>query len=152
MDGIKWLGALSPKKLYAEISKAEYWLYPSVYPETFCITALEMMAGGVKMLSTNTGNLDSLITPFANIIDLESVEAYGMKGMEDVVRGDIQNKTITAMNRNMGTCNDDKQYHYEWYRKTMNAKKWVKLQSWEIRVHDWLNMLEHIVPLDQRVR
>lgn len=151
MDGIKWLGALSPKKLYAEISKAEYWLYPSVYPETFCISALEMMVGGVKMLSTNTGNLNSLITPFANIIDLESIEAYGLKGMEDVVRGDIQNKTITAMNRNMGSCHDDKQYHYEWYRKTMNAKKWVKLQSWEIRVYDWLNMLEHIVPQEERV-
>ena len=143
LDGVKWLGALRPKQLYSEISKAEYWLYPSVYPETFCISALEMMIGGVKMLSTNTGNLDNLITPFANIIDLESTEAYGIEGMDDIVRGDIQNKMTAAMNRNNGACHDDKAYHYEWYRKTSNAKKWVKFQTWDIRVHDWITLLNN---------
>jgi|TARA_R110000803_G_scaffold41011_2_gene88356 glycosyltransferase involved in cell wall biosynthesis len=143
LDGVKWLGALRPKQLYSEISKAEYWLYPSVYPETFCISALEMMIGGVKMLSTNTGNLDNLITPFANIIDLESTAGYGIKGYEDITRGDIQNKMTAAMNRNNGACHDDKAYHYEWYRKTSNAKKWVKFQTWDIRVHDWITLLNN---------
>ena len=143
LDGVKWLGALQPKQLYSEISKAEYWLYPSVYPETFCISALEMMIGGVKMLSTNTGNLDNLITPFANIIDLESTAGYGIKGYEDITRGDIQNKMTAAMNRNNGACHDDKAYHYEWYRKTSNAKKWVKFQTWDIRVHDWITLLNN---------
>ena len=143
LDGVKWLGALRPKQLYSEISKVEYWLYPSVYPETFCISALEMMIGGVKMLSTNTGNLDNLITPFANIIDLESTAGYGIKGYEDITRGDIQNKMTAAMNRNNGACHDDKAYHYEWYRKTSNAKKWVKFQTWDIRVHDWITLLNN---------
>jgi glycosyltransferase involved in cell wall biosynthesis len=61
LDGVTFYDGLSPKKLYNEISKSEYWLYPSKYDETFCITALEMMQGGVKILTTDTGNLLSLI-------------------------------------------------------------------------------------------
>ena len=61
LDGVTFYDGLSPYKLYTEISKAEYWLYPSKYDETFCITALEMMMGGVKILTTDTGNLLSLV-------------------------------------------------------------------------------------------
>lgn len=61
LDGVTFYDGLRPDLLYQEISKAEYWLYPSKYDETFCITALEMMSGGVKILTTDTGNLVSLI-------------------------------------------------------------------------------------------
>lgn len=61
LDGVVFYDGLSPRDLYNEISKSEYWLYPSKYDETFCITALEMMQGGVQILTTDTGNLLSLI-------------------------------------------------------------------------------------------
>ena len=128
--GVTWLGALPPKKLYEQISKSEYWVYPSKYPETYCISAVEMMLGGVKICSTNTGNLDALLNGRGMIFD---------SGM---LMDDIQDEMINAIFRDKGTCHDDKKYHYDWYKMTMDNKKWAVNQSWENRVHEWLMVLE----------
>lgn len=45
---IRHVGGLSPKELYAFMATAEYWFFPSTFPETSCITAREMMASKVK--------------------------------------------------------------------------------------------------------
>jgi len=47
---IRHLGQLSPSQLYAEMGVAEYWLYPTDWPETSCITAMEMLMSGVICL------------------------------------------------------------------------------------------------------
>ena len=47
---IQHLGKLNPTELYAELSTAEYWLYPTNWPETSCITAMEMLMSGVICL------------------------------------------------------------------------------------------------------
>ena len=47
---IKHLGKLNPTQLYAEMSTAEYWMYPTNWPETSCITAMEMLMSGVICL------------------------------------------------------------------------------------------------------
>ena len=132
LDGVTWLGALPPKKLYEQISKSEYWLYPSKYPETYCISALEMMLGGVKICSTNTGNLNTLLENRGVIVD------------SSMSMDDIQNDMITAVMRDNGSCHDDKEYHYRWYEQTMRNKEWVMKQSWESRVHEWLMILENL--------
>ena len=128
--GITWMGALPPKKLYEQISKSEYWLFPSKYPETYCISALEMMMGGVKICSTTTGNLDSLLNGRGRIVD------HGKLGL------DVMNECVDIIFRDNGTCHDDKKFHYEWYDMTMKNKKWVVKQSWKNRVNEWLNVLK----------
>ena len=128
--GVTWLGALPPKKLYEQISKSEYWVYPSKYPETYCISAVEMMLGGVKICSTNTGNLDALLNGRGAIFD------------SGQMIGDIQTDMVNAVMRDNGACHDDKAYHYKWYKQTMENKKWVMEQTWENRVHEWIMVLE----------
>jgi glycosyltransferase involved in cell wall biosynthesis len=44
---IRHLGQLNPTQLYAEMGAAEYWLYPTDWPETSCITAMEMLMSEV---------------------------------------------------------------------------------------------------------
>jgi len=44
---IQHLGQLNPTQLYAEMGAAEYWLYPTDWPETSCITAMEMLMSEV---------------------------------------------------------------------------------------------------------
>ena len=46
-SSVKYLGNLGPEKLYELMSKSEYWLYPTDWPETSCITALEMLKSEV---------------------------------------------------------------------------------------------------------
>lgn len=61
LDGVRWNGNVSPNRLKMEIAKSEYWIYASDYIETYCISALEMMVGGVKIVTTGTGNIKNLI-------------------------------------------------------------------------------------------
>ena len=49
-DSVKHIGQLNTEQLYSEMSTSEFWLYPSIYPETSCITALEMLMSGVICL------------------------------------------------------------------------------------------------------
>ena len=44
---VKYLGKLGPEELYEVMSKSEYWLYPTDWPETSCITSLEMLRSEV---------------------------------------------------------------------------------------------------------
>ena len=50
MQCIRHLGQLNPVQLYAEMGVAEYWLYPTDWPETSCITAMDMLMSGVICL------------------------------------------------------------------------------------------------------
>lgn len=49
-NSIHYLGNLQVDKLYNELSSSEYWLYPTHWPETSCITALEMLMSEVICL------------------------------------------------------------------------------------------------------
>lgn len=49
-SSIQHCGKLSQAELYNVMEYAEYWLYPSNWPETSCITAIEMMRSGVLCL------------------------------------------------------------------------------------------------------
>jgi glycosyltransferase involved in cell wall biosynthesis len=47
---IHYLGKLNVEQLYNEMSTAEFWLYPTHWQETSCITALEMLMSEVICL------------------------------------------------------------------------------------------------------
>jgi glycosyltransferase involved in cell wall biosynthesis len=49
-DSIQYLGKLNSQQLYEEMASSEYWLYPTYFNETSCITALEMLMSGVICL------------------------------------------------------------------------------------------------------
>jgi glycosyltransferase involved in cell wall biosynthesis len=49
-NSVKHAGKLKRNELYALMSTSEYWLYPTNWPETSCITALEMLANEVICL------------------------------------------------------------------------------------------------------
>jgi FkbM family methyltransferase len=46
-SSIKHLGSLKREKLYELMATAEYWLYPSHFPETSCITSMELLMSEV---------------------------------------------------------------------------------------------------------
>jgi len=47
---INHVGTCSPAQLYKLMQFSEYWLYPSYWPETSCITSMEMLRCGVVCL------------------------------------------------------------------------------------------------------
>ena len=118
LPDVNWQGNRCPNDLKDEVFKAEYWVYSSDYTETYCITALEMMMGGVKIITNGTGNLKNLVT-------------------ED--RG-----TLVGNNANeiIGVIMNDNLNPDPMTEKTINAFKFAMEQNWNVRIQEWLNLIK----------
>jgi glycosyltransferase involved in cell wall biosynthesis len=117
LEGVTWRGNASPKQLKIEILKSEYWVYASDYLETYCISCLEMMMGGVRILTNGTGNIMNLI-------------GNGDRGVICDMNPDTIIETI------MNTSDDT------WREKTTNAYEWAVKQNWGNRVNDWIQLIK----------
>ena len=59
--GVTDMGSVSQLELHTAMQKATYWMYLTHYEETFCITAIEMMAAGVLPICTNVAALKEVV-------------------------------------------------------------------------------------------
>jgi GR25 family glycosyltransferase involved in LPS biosynthesis len=64
MDNVTYHGNLPVADLYSLLSRMETWYYPTEYNETYCITALEMLAHHVKPLVNPIAGLAETINGF----------------------------------------------------------------------------------------
>lgn len=62
-------GALSQEELYGLLSQMQYWYYPTQYNETYCITAIEMLAHHVRPIVNPIAGLADTLSEFAYDID-----------------------------------------------------------------------------------
>lgn len=107
------LGKLDKSKLYELMSSAEYWLYPTDFSETSCITAMEMLASEVICI----------YYPVAGLVN--TLGQYG-----------ISVKEGEEMNVIMNLTNNDKNI----LRK--NGKKYAESCCWKNRFVSWNNILQ----------
>ena len=124
LDGLKdveWKANLCPLDLKREIAKAEYWIYCSDYVETYCISALEMMMGKVKIMTTGTGNILSLI-------------GSGDRGEICTMDPDsVINDLLNDINKPL--------YNTRQTNKVNKALRWAKNENWDNRVNEWIKMI-----------
>lgn len=124
LDGLKdveWKANLCPLDLKREIAKAEYWIYCSDYVETYCISALEMMMGKVKIMTTGTGNIMSLI-------------GSGDRGEICTMDPDsVINDLLNDINKPL--------YNTRQTNKVDKALRWATRENWDNRVNEWIKMI-----------
>ena len=111
-DSIKHLGALNKDKLYELMASAEFWFYPTNWPETSCITAMEMLMSEVICI----------YYPIAGLVD--TLGDYGIK----VNRGD----EISVFSN----ITDEKKCEIK-----KKGKEYALICSWENRAKLWINTL-----------
>jgi GR25 family glycosyltransferase involved in LPS biosynthesis/glycosyltransferase involved in cell wall biosynthesis len=76
-SNVTYHGALPTEQLYFLLSKMENWYYPTTYNETYCITAIEMLAHEVKPIVNAVAGLSDTLKEFANDTScLECVKKY----------------------------------------------------------------------------
>jgi len=73
---VTFLGSLSTKELYKRMGTTETWYYPTDYNETYCITALEMMAHDVIVDTNEIAGLKETINGFNKSTDKEKINEY----------------------------------------------------------------------------
>ena len=80
---IEYLGSLPKDKLYELLADSTYWYYPTEYEETFCITALEMLAFKVKPITNEIAGLGETLNGYnafstLDDIDLDEAQQYAL--------------------------------------------------------------------------
>ena len=121
LKGVEWKANLCPLDLKREIAKAEYWIYCSDYVETYCISALEMMMGKVKIMTTGTGNIMSLI-------------GSGDRGEICTMDPDsVINDLLNDINKPI--------YNTRQTNKVNKALRWARNENWDNRVNEWIKMI-----------
>ena len=111
-DSIKHHGKLNTTDLNILISDAEYWLYTNTFPETSCITGMEMLMSEVICL----------YYPVAGLLD--TVGEYGIQ-----VRSGNEIETILSLTEDQKVS----------MRK--RGKEYAMSCSWENRAKEWSNVL-----------
>ena len=125
---INYLGFLPNQKLIEHIKTCHIFAFPSIWIETSCISAIEAMAAGCSVVTSNLGALYETCTPFANFVHFDQ----NLRNFEKDYLLALQ-KTIDNY------WSDENQESLALQVKTIN-----KLYSWKIRAQDWINFLQKI--------
>lgn len=67
MPNVTHLGALDKRTLGAVWSSVDCWMYPTTFEEVSCITAMEAMAAGVRIVASDWGALKETIGDYPNV-------------------------------------------------------------------------------------
>ncbi len=68
MDGVEYVGSLGQRQLAAELAGATALAHPSIYPECHSIAAIEAMATGAAVFTTDLGGQREATGGLANMI------------------------------------------------------------------------------------
>ena len=68
---VNYLGFIDNKKIIELLKKTHIYAFPSIWPETSCISAIEAMAAGCEIVSTNLGALYETCAPFGTLVGFD---------------------------------------------------------------------------------
>jgi glycosyltransferase involved in cell wall biosynthesis len=117
--GVTYHGTVSQEVLHEWQSKSEYWLHPTEYEETYCITALEMQYAKVVPITTNVAALKEVVSNRGYLLDPNETNQAFIDIIKDLKRSKELRDIFT-----------DKAY------------KWAREQSWNLRILDWIKLLK----------
>ena len=123
---VNYLGFVENNKIINLLKSMHIYAFPSVWPETSCISAIEAMAAGCEIVSSNLGALYETCAPFGTFVTFDRNFENFEKKYQKVLEKSIKN-----------------------FWSEENQKK-IKLQqevinltySWATRSKEWLSFFE----------
>ena len=125
---VNYFGFLNNNKIIELLQNTHIFSFPSIWPETSCISAIEALAAGCEVVTTNLGALYETCTPFATFVNFD-------KNFDNLEKKFAKSLTNSINN----------------YWSKENQKK-IKLQhetinlaySWETRSSEWKNFFDEV--------
>ena len=123
---VNYFGFLKNEKIIEQLKKVHIFAHPSIWPETSCIAAIESMAAGCEVVTTNLGALNETCSPFGKIINFEKnpeeLEKNYSKALLDSIKNFWSDKTQTKLK--------------------LQRDKINSTYSWEVRSSEWKNFFD----------
>ena len=118
---VNYLGYVENEKIIELLKKMHIYAFPSVWPETSCISAIEAMAAGCQIVSSNLGALYETCAPFGTLVSFDRNFDNFEKKFEKVLLDSIKN-----------FWSDENQKKLKMQRETINL-----IYSWDSRTVEW---------------
>ena len=123
---VNYFGFLDNKKIIQMLKKMHIFSHPSIWPETSCIAAIESMAAGCEVVTTNLGALSETCSSFGTFVNFDRNFDNLEKKYSEVLLNSIKN-----------FWSDENQNKLKLQSKTINAT-----YSWNVRSVEWKNFLD----------
>ena len=126
-DGVEYIGPVSQPDLAEALTEAAALAYPSTYPETSCISALEAMALGASVLTTRLGALPETLAGFGHMVephDNEALLAKHFAAMAIAALNGIRTKPDEAATRREAQIAYVRQ-NYTWSARALEWQSWL---------------------------
>ena len=120
---VNYFGFLDNKKIIQMLKKMHIFAHPSIWPETSCIAAIESMAAGCEVVTTNLGALPETCSSFGTFINFDRDFDNLEKKYREVLLNSIKN-----------FWSDERQNKLKLQRETINTT-----YSWDVRSIEWKN-------------
>ena len=128
LKNAKYHGFVEHTNLIKLLQKMHIFSYPSIWPETSCIAAMEAMAAGCEVVTTNLGALKETCSPYGKFVNFNNnlyiLEKTFLESLEESIKS---------------FWSDENQKKLDKQKKEIN-----KLYSWDIRKNEWINFLKKI--------
>ena len=125
---VNYFGFLENKKIIELLKKMHIFAHPSIWPETSCISAIESMAAGCEVVTTNLGALYETCSPFATFVNFDRNFDNLEKRYSKVLLSSIKNY-----------WSDENQNKLKLQRETINST-----YSWDARSIEWKKFFDEI--------
>ena len=125
---VNYFGFLKNEEIIQQLKKMHIFAHPSIWPETSCIAAIEAMAAGCEVVTTDLGALSETCSPFGKIINFEKEPKDLEVKYKEALLNSIKN-----------FWSDTTQKKLKLQRETINAT-----YSWDKRSVEWKNFFNEI--------
>ena len=124
---VNYFGFLENKKIIELLKEMHIFAHPSIWPETSCISAIESMAAGCEVVTTNLGALYETCSPFGTFVNFDRNFNNLEKKYSKALLSSIKNY-----------WSDENQNKLRLQRETINLT-----YSWTTRSIEWKNFFDH---------
>ena len=123
---VNYFGFLENQKVTELLKKMHIFSYPSVWHETSCIAAIEAMAAGCEVVTTNLGALFETCSPFGTFVGFDR----NLNNLE-------KKYSKILLNRIKNYWSEENQNKLKRQTEIINST-----YSWEARSIEWKNFLD----------
>ena len=123
---VNYFGFLDNKKIIQMLKKMHIFSHPSIWPETSCIAAIESMAAGCEVVTTDLGALSETCSSFGTFVNFDRNFDSLEKKYSEVLLNSIKN-----------FWSNENQNKLKLQRETINAT-----YSWDVRSIEWKNFFD----------
>ena len=119
---VNYYGYIENNKVIELLKKTHIFSYPSVWPETSCIAAIEAMAAGCEIVSTNLGAMFETCSPFGKLISFDRNFPEMEKNFENELISSIDNFWSEKNQKKLKLQSDTINLLYSWKSRSIEWK------------------------------